>query len=595
MTFKSMSWTAALCTSLLTLGTAAEERVVAVVDVRVFDGERLLPRATVVFGGGKILAVGESIAPPAGAEVIQGHGLTLLPGLIDAHTHTFPGSLERALVFGVTTELDMFSDQAWAATQRQAQAEGRAGGRADLFSAGTLVTAPGGHGTQYGLPIPTLTTPAEADAFVAARLAEGSDYIKAVAEDGSEYGSQIPTLDRQTLAAVIAAAKKRGKLAVVHVSTEKRAREALEDGASGLVHLFLDRAGDASFAATAAKGKAFVVPTLVVLASTAGTPGAAALVDDARVAPFLTATERDGLKASFPRRGERTLATALETVRHLKAAGVPILAGSDAPNPGTAHGAALHRELELLVEAGLSPLEALAAATSVPARAFGLSDRGRIAPGLVADLVLVEGDPTSDITATRAIHWVWKRGQLAERLRQAAAAAPVAAPKVEPGLVSDFEGGDLTSRFGLGWVGSTDEQMGGASVAELALIEDGAQGSQGALAISGDIRPGFPFPWSGALFFPGAVPMAPVDLSAATELVFWARGEGGPYRVMMFSSTLQRVPQEQTFVVEKEWREIVLPLASFPGLDPKTLMGLLFSGTMKQGRFRFDIDGVRFR
>jgi imidazolonepropionase-like amidohydrolase len=70
----------------------------------------------------------------------------------------------------------------------------------------------------------------------------------------------------------------------------------------------------------------------------------------------------------------------------------------------------MHRELLLLTEAGLSAEEALAAATSVPARHFGLTDRGRIAPGLRADLVLVDGDPTRDITATRAITEVWRRG-----------------------------------------------------------------------------------------------------------------------------------------------------------------------------------------
>ena len=94
---------------------------------------------------------------------------------------------------------------------------------------------------------------------------------------------------------------------------------------------------------------------------------------------------------------------------------MPILAGTDAPNPGTAHGASIHRELELLVRAGLSPLEALRAATSVPARAFALHDRGRIAPGLRADLVLVDGDPTRDILATRNIVAIWKLGRIVDR------------------------------------------------------------------------------------------------------------------------------------------------------------------------------------
>jgi imidazolonepropionase-like amidohydrolase len=99
----------------------------------------------------------------------------------------------------------------------------------------------------------------------------------------------------------------------------------------------------------------------------------------------------------------------------LHAAGVPILAGTDANNtPGVpyqpAFGASLHDELALLVDAGLTTAAALRAATSLPAKHFGLSDRGAVEPGLRADLVLVDGDPLADISATRAIRQVWLAG-----------------------------------------------------------------------------------------------------------------------------------------------------------------------------------------
>src|SRR5262245_59206293 len=88
--------------------------VTAIVNVRVFDGERLLPRATVVIAGDRIGGVGPDLAVPAGAKVVDGTGRTLLPGLIDSHTHASGDALERALRFGVTTELDMFADPSWA-------------------------------------------------------------------------------------------------------------------------------------------------------------------------------------------------------------------------------------------------------------------------------------------------------------------------------------------------------------------------------------------------------------------------------------------------------------------------------------------------
>jgi imidazolonepropionase-like amidohydrolase len=117
--------------------------------------------------------------------------------------------------------------------------------------------------------------------------------------------------------------------------------------------------------------------------------------------------ERKFPPGMFPR---LKLAYAEAAVTALHRAGVPILAGTDAPSPGLAHGLSIHHELELLVRSGLTPLEALASATSEPARAFGFRDRGRIAEGLRADLVLVNGDPTVDITATRDIVGIWKLG-----------------------------------------------------------------------------------------------------------------------------------------------------------------------------------------
>jgi imidazolonepropionase-like amidohydrolase len=104
------------------------------------------------------------------------------------------------------------------------------------------------------------------------------------------------------------------------------------------------------------------------------------------------------------------IANARDSVRRLHDAGVPILAGTDAPNRNTVHGASLHEELAQLVDVGLTAQEALAAATSRPADAFGLRDRGRIAVGKRADLLLVEGDPTRDILDSRRILTVWKNG-----------------------------------------------------------------------------------------------------------------------------------------------------------------------------------------
>lgn len=381
-------------------------------NVRLFDGEAVVPRATVTVRGAvveEVLANPDAAAAwPDGTTVVDGAGRTLLPGLIDSHTHTYGSFLERALRFGVTTELDMFTMPFFAQSQRSEQAAGPVPGRADLFSAGYLATAPGGHGTQYGLPVPTLSGPEDAAGFVADRITDGSDWIKIVIEDGSVVGRDIPTLSRDTVRALVTAAHRNDLLAVAHVSTQDDFRFAVEAGVDGLVHIFRDEPPSPEVVALAAERGVFVVPTLAVLEVAAGRDGAARLAEDPRLLPYLGPPEIGYLTQTRPARGD--YARPRSAVAALHRAGVPILAGSDASNPGTAHGASLHRELELLVDAGLTPTEALAAATSVPADAFRLADRGRIAPGRKADLLLVDGDPTTDVTATRALVKIWKDG-----------------------------------------------------------------------------------------------------------------------------------------------------------------------------------------
>ncbi len=195
-------------------------KLTVIKDVRIFDGTEIISSGTVIIKDGKIVQVGKDVSIPEGAEILAGERHTLLPGFFDCHTHVWTAqNLQQSLIFGVTTVVDMFMDIKAMAEIKKIQENEQAIDMAYLISPGNLATAPGGHGTQYGMPIPTIDNPADAQDFVDARIGEGSDFIKIIWDDGTAYNMPIPILDLKTVKAVIVAAHKRGKMAIIHAAT----------------------------------------------------------------------------------------------------------------------------------------------------------------------------------------------------------------------------------------------------------------------------------------------------------------------------------------------------------------------------------------
>jgi imidazolonepropionase-like amidohydrolase len=344
-------------------------------DVRVFDGQGLTEPCTVVIDGAVIGA------DASGAEVVNAAGGVLLPGLIDAHIHPDGrGALAALAAYGVTTGLAMAT---WpvelVASMRDVP------GLTDIRSAGLPAIGPGG---LHARMMPGLAEhavvrdPAHARRFVADRVAEGSDYLKIMFEAPGEGG---PPQD--VAAALVAAARAHGLRVVAHAGSPGAYTAALDVGADVITHMPLGApVADGDVTRIVADGRV-VIPTLDMMRG---------LADPLGLPPGAYAASACGVGV-------------------LHAAGVPILAGTDAnATPGVpyqpAFGASMHDELALLVDAGLPAAAALRAATSLPAKHFGLSDRGAVEPGLRADLVLLDGDPLADITATRAIRRVWLAG-----------------------------------------------------------------------------------------------------------------------------------------------------------------------------------------
>jgi imidazolonepropionase-like amidohydrolase len=349
----------------------------ALTNVRVFDGTGLRPPGTVVIDGGLIGA------DPRGGQVVDGRGGVLLPGLIDAHIHlSGVETLERLSAFGVTTALDMGT---W--PPGLVDSLRRRHGLTDIRSAGVGATSPASrHGQLLARPAEGfVSSPGDAAGYVAGRVGEGADYIKIIID--------LPGFDQATASALVSAAHQHGKLAITHASARAAVAMAQEAGADVLTHVPLDQALDEDAAGLTLAGRRICVPTLAMM--------------EAICAKF-------GGSGGAGSRGP-SYAAARDSVSVLYRAGVPILAGTDAnTTPGVPasppFGDSMHRELELLVDAGLSAVDALRAATLLPARYFGLADRGVVEPGKRADLVLLAGDPVADIRATRRIEQVWCAG-----------------------------------------------------------------------------------------------------------------------------------------------------------------------------------------
>jgi imidazolonepropionase-like amidohydrolase len=391
-----------------------------IVNAKVFDGTKTQDWTSVRFADGLITDCSVASAAQTGDDVIDAGGGAVLPGLIDAHVHLVPGALAQSLTFGVTTVLDMFSPP-----DLVTRAKEQAGSRpdvADVRSSGVGATAPGGHPSIMYAPFPTLTAADQAEQFVAERMAEGSDYLKIISGTGGLW----PALDPDTIRALVMAAHARGLLVVAHVSSTAGVEEVVAAGVDVVAHVPAHAELDKALVERMVDAGIVVGPTLATIENTLGEPGGAAVAGDPRLADALGDAWVRRLTSDtsgFEGRHMPPYSRAEDNVRRLVDAGVTVLAGTDAPNPGTVFGASLHRELELLVRCGISPAQALTAATAEPARVFGLADRGRVAPGQRADLVLVSGDPLTDITATRAIERIWRGGVACDRHAFVASAA----------------------------------------------------------------------------------------------------------------------------------------------------------------------------
>jgi imidazolonepropionase-like amidohydrolase len=376
---------------------------VAIRNVRIFDGDKVIESGVVVFGEGRILDVGPSVAIPRGASVIDGAGKTLIPGLIDAHVH-FSGSFEKygalalqqAAAYGITTVQEMGGGESAGKFQTRLR-KGEFSNAADVFLGG-------------GSPSQVKKAP-DAEKIVAALAANGSDHLSEVGYGTLQehFGYQVPPTD-EVMRWIADAGHRHGLVVAVHTMQQARAKLAVLDGADGLVHLSPYDPPDPDFGRFLVAHHAFQSTNANNYAPVSYR---AAMAEDPVWAPYYTPSLKNHWATRKPVSDSRHVCSVLG-LKVLRAADAQVVAGTDMGFP---YPPMLHVELMIFAkDAGFTPVEALKTATSASVDAYKIKDRGRIKPGLRADMVLINGDPTRDITATRLIDSVWVQGVKVDRL-----------------------------------------------------------------------------------------------------------------------------------------------------------------------------------
>jgi imidazolonepropionase-like amidohydrolase len=434
---------AALCACASVRNDAGSPAILAVVGATVVyperEGDNTLPDATVVISGDRIVAVRPRGATqvPNGATRIDGTGKWLIPGLIDGHVHFFqsgnlytrpdaadfnavvPYAQEVArnkarlaatfkvwLASGVTSVIDV-GGPFWNFEVRDAAEKSSAAPRVE--TTGPLISMVTRPQLDLGDPPVVKVDSAEAArALVAREMPYKPDYIKVwfIHQPGDDLAAQAAIVH-----ATAQAAHAQGVRLAVHATELEVAKAALRAGADYLVHSVFEEPIDDEFIALMRNSHALLCPTLFV---TNGYRLALSgrwqpTSEERRLAdPQTLASMRDLEKIpkdKLPPRIAKLIAdkpaiapptVSMQNLKKLQDAGIPIVMGTDAGNIGTLHGPSVFREMKLMQESGLTPLQVLRSATTNGAKAMGREDLGAIAPGKLADLVLLDADPLAE-------------------------------------------------------------------------------------------------------------------------------------------------------------------------------------------------------
>lgn len=596
----------------MSAASAEMPRATLIHGARVFDGTGAPAIVEdVLIVGDKIAAVGRNLKRPRATRVIDGRGMTLIPGLHDLHTHLrapavdAPDDLGKAyaayLLAGVTTVNDYsLSGEMIAPIRAMTQLGGVAAPHLEMA---VRIGVPGGHGTEFGWGdffTLQVSTPRGAHLAMKQALAYKPDVIKVFA-DGWRYGRDpdLNSINLDTLAAIVADAHAAGIPVVTHTVTLKEAKIAALAGVDSVGHGVGDAPVDAELIDLMKKNHTAYIATL-------------ATYEPQEDRTFLPA-EWASLRPVERAREEARLAKPLEpieaydskrwaimqgNIRALKVAGIRIGIGTDAGITGTYHGSSTIREIRWLTMLGFTPAETLVAATSTSAGNMGLDKvEGTIRLGMRADLVLVAGKPDENITDLYNVRHVWLAGREQDlialrKLADGTAPTPMPVAKM-PGPIDTGARSDGRTDLNTLPVESSET---GTDHSRLFYVRPDPRSGKKLLLTARMGARAQPFAQLIVPLTPGAVTLA--DASGFTGVAFDARGSG---RYSLAFDSYGRQPDDwfhADFAADETVKEVRVPFSALQGnggFDPKVLRALLIRLKGDPGATTWlEIGDVRF-
>ncbi|MBL4659400.1 MAG: amidohydrolase family protein, partial [Alcanivoracaceae bacterium] len=406
----------------------------------------------------------------------------------------------------------------------------------------------------------------------------------------------FPSISKDIVKVLIESAHKNGVMLVVHVDNLISAKEVISLGANGIVHSFMDEVADDELINMMKANNAFMIPTLSVEASVARLSNSTQLLENPEIIDYISRQQKQQLKAVFPdfKIPASSFQKALDSVKLLSQAGITILAGSDAPNPGTTHGISIHGELAFLAQAGLTNQQVIYSATAAAREYFPIGLRGTLKVGAMASMILIDGNVFDDINYSVNINRIWKNGVQFKRSIVIDQDTSNQDQVFSTGLISDFNSSIKQTNMGTAIVPTSDQYAGGKSVVELTHLQRNSQQDK-YLHVKGEIKKGYMFQWSGMSYIPGVDQGHGVNLSHIKTLTFDAKAGQNTDRfsVLLFQQGNFQ-PSTQEIRLSDQWQTYQIELANFNNVDLAEISNISIVVTRKLGKFEFMLDNLKF-